>query len=537
MKVLMDILLNAAKYGGENKAQLDVYRDSEHIYTITYERLFFDAKRTASAFSEAGIKKGDYVVFQILDIIGYLYSFWACQVLGAIPVPLPVNVRKYNNSENYNKIQNVRKEISNSYILFEDFQKELYENQDNSICITTVIADLSKYPKHDLVDIFEEDVAFVQFSSGSTSAPKGVVLTHENIIENMRQISERLELEETKCCASWMPLTHDMGFVAFHLMPLKHFAHSILFAPELFVRNPMYFLNVVGQSEAEIIGLSNTMIEMILKIVKSRKPEGLNLSSLSCILNGSEPINCSSAETFVSVFGEYGLPDDCMSYCYGMAEASLVISLSKKRDNAYIRVNTDKYYHEEIEIDDNSNQIIPFVGQPLDGMDIIIIDSDEKILEDGQIGEICIKGKNVMRGYLNKDNEEFFTKTGYFKTGDKGFIFENRVAIVGRIKDIIFKNGVNFYSHDLERIICELFPEMTNKCAVVQEDGKKANMIIFYVDRTIDENAEKFKKMNVELVKRVGFMLEEMKLVKEFPRTEGGKIQRFKLVSNYEDYT
>lgn len=534
MKTLVDVLKQAADYS-ENvqRRTVEFYIDNDHIYELSYSDLYKNSGKIAGQLKKSGIKKGDYVVLQIIDMRAYLYSFWACQMIGAIPVPLPVSRRAFKNSESDNKIANVRKKLVESFLLFDNSQKSKYDVTEKNICISNYIDLLDELSEFNDIDVSEDDVSFVQFSSGSTSEPKGIVLKHKNIIENMRQISERLGLDGVQCCANWMPLTHDMGFIAFHLMPLKHFSNSILFATDLFLRNPLEFLRVAGKSKSEFIGLSNSMIEMIIKISKNKDLSRIDLSNLKHILNGSEPINCASSDMFNAIFAKCGLSSKSMCYCYGMAEASLVISLSKNEDISRMKVDEEEYYREKIVPDENSNFEIPFVGQPLDKLDVIIADNDGKALEDGQIGEICIRGKNVMESYLNMDSSQYFLDNGFFKTGDKGFIFDNKIAIIGRIKDIIFKNGVNYYSHDLERIIIQLYPEMINKVAIVQANQKKKGRIIMFVSSDIENIDEKFKKLNIELVHRVGFMVEEHIEVKEFPRTESGKIQRFKLLVQY----
>lgn len=535
-KTLVDVLKHAAdECNNIEKRFIRIFKDHKQFYEIPYSLLYERAKKLATAFSGKGIKKNDYVIFQIGDMPEYLYTFWACEFIGAIPVPLPVNIRRFEATESSKKVNNVRTLLEGSFLIYGDSNASMYGNADErNINISKLMLKIDSYDSYEKENAEEDDIAFVQFSSGSTSNPKGVVLKHKNIIKNMEQISERLPLNGVKCCANWMPLTHDMGFIAFHLMPMKHSSNAILYSTELFMRNPLDFLKCVGETKSEFIGLSNSMIDIILKLMKVKKVDNLDLSALKFILNGSEPISCKSANLFLEVFKPYGLPENSMCYCYGMAEASLVVSVMEKSDNPSLRVNERDYYQEIITLDEDSEMEIPLVGKPLLDLEVIILDHNGVIRKENEIGEICIRGKNVMDGYLNIENNDFFTADGYFRTGDKGFLSDGKIAVIRRIKDIVFKNGVNYYSHDLERIVGEIYPEMINKCAAVQVNEKgKGNRIVLFINDA--ENADaKCRHINAEMVKKVGFMFEKFIQTDNFPRTMGGKIRRFKLADQYE---
>lgn len=423
METLIDVLCQAAKKCKEgNTHTIRVFMEKGKYREITYELLYMKAGKFASALREQGVQKKDYIVFQINDISTYLYSFWACQMIGAIPVPLPVEVNKYEETEAITKIKNVSKALPNAYLLHDGMQESAYYGK-MGIAENRIIDGVSMIRKSDTYEMFSEynvnpeDVAWIQFSSGSTSTPKGVVLKHKNIIKDMEQISDRLQLEGTQNCANWMPLTHDMGFIAFHLMPLKHNSNATLFSPVLFMKDPFGFLREVSDCKAEMVGLSNSLIELYIKMGKMLRPDMLDLSSLRYILNGAEPVNCASARQFLDIYGKAGLRSDAMCFCYGMAEASLAISIARG-DVASIMADRTQFYRGKVIPVKEDGIEIALLGKVLKDLEVLILDDDGTILPDDCIGEIAIRGENVMDGYLGMDREGFFNQEGFFLTGD-----------------------------------------------------------------------------------------------------------------------
>ena len=543
MKILTDVLDGAADYSEHTEQRvLTAFVNKDKYSVIPYEHIRYVALRLASALKECGVEKGSYVIFQIIDIPRYVYSFWACQYLGAVPVPLPVMNKKGDEIESIVKLKNIYEILSHSFILCENENIELCKNivgqkEDRILHSNVLIRKANHYKPYSERNVTEEDIAMIQFSSGSTSTPKGVILRHKNIIKNMEQINERLELEGTQNCASWMPLTHDMGMIAFHLMPLKYYSNSSLFQPDLFLRNPLNFLKHVAETKAEFVGFTNSILELYLKLANPLVLKGLDLSHLRCILNGAEPINCASADKFMEVFGAYGLPKKSMCFCYGMAEASLVIAITAVNETDRVMLDTKELVYGKINCKSGELSAVPQVGRPMIDLDVVILSKDGETKKEDIIGEICIKGENVTEGYINTEGTALFTNTGYLRTGDKGFLHEGRLAVTGRIKDIIFKNGANYYSHDLERIVYSVIPELQGRCAVAQicKQGKEEKLALFLLTTEEKTILELKKKINGEMLKRLGFSFEAYVLTDEFPRTSSGKIQRFMLVKAFEE--
>lgn len=541
METLIDVLCQAAKKCKEgNTHTIRVFMEKGKYREITYELLYMKAGKFASALREQGVQKKDYIIFQINDISTYLYSFWACQMIGAIPVPLPVEVNKCEETEAISKIKNVSKILQNAYLLHDGMKESSYYGkmgiEENRIIDgASMIRESDTYMMLSEYNVDREDVAWIQFSSGSTSTPKGVVLKHKNIIKDMEQISERLQLEGTQNCANWMPLTHDMGFIAFHLMPLKHNSNATLFSPVLFMKDPFGFLKEVSECKAEMVGLSNSLIELFIKMGKMLRPDMLDLSNLRYILNGAEPVNCASARQFLEIYGQVGLRSDAMCFCYGMAEASLAISIARG-DVGSIKVDRTQFYKGKVVPVKEDGIEVALLGKVLKDLEVLILDDDGTILPDDCIGEIAIRGENVMDGYLGMDREGFFNQEGFFLTGDKGFLHDGYLAVSGRVKDIIFRNGSNYYSHDLETIVSQLYPKLLNQCAAVQMKNLKGrqSLILFVTRDIVHFDKEMQSSINKEMMRQVGFIFEQFLFIDKLPRTSSGKIQRFKLLEEYE---
>ena len=545
-RTLAECLDRAAEREPERQGYVRVAMTKDFIEEISYGLLREKALRVAEKLIESGLKKGNQAIFQIKEIKSTMFLFWGCIYAGVQPVPLTLPMIQNANNEACVKIKNVFNVLGGAKIFTDagtlNFYKELFAGEEEYVTdVDRFLEDIDDYPMIKEYSVDPSDVAFIQFSSGSTGQSKGVVLTHKNLVTNASQIVRGINADENSRVASWMPLTHDMGLIGFHLSAVYAMARHTIFDSQVFIRYPLFYLKYLSDERISFTGFPNFGIEWILKFVKKSQLEGLDFSNLKYILNGAEPINCESSAKLLELLGDNGLDERSICFSYGMAEACVAVALSGRQPIRELVIDGYDYSRNDkiTECEKGENSLsLAVIAPPLEGIEIKIIDDSENTLNHGAIGEICIKGDNVTGGYFNYDNSTVFTKDGFFKTGDIGFFYGDSLVISGRKKDIIFKNGANFYAHDIERVVGEIYPKLKGDVVAVQPNyQKKKNSIVLIVKGSFSDEAfdEMKKTINNEMLKRMGITFDDYMAIKTMPKTTSGKIQRYKLQYEYEE--
>lgn len=513
--------------------------DKEIFYS--YNEIYKKSLQVAGFLQVRGLNKGDELVFQLKDNKDFIIIFWACLLTGIVPIPLAMGVSE----EQKLKLMNVWEILNNPHLIIAraDAGKIKLSLPDEQLLFTEEMYSVDAIDK--LHNPSANDLAFVQFSSGSTGTPKGVMLTHKNLLTNVDAIHKGIHSPaEGDSFFSWMPLTHDMGLIGFHLTPLfKGWTHYIM-PTDLFIRNPVLWLKKITEHKITFTSSPNFGYRYVLKHFKADNYK-LDLSSLRIIVNGAEPISAALCEEFTEQMSQYGMGRNTIFPVYGLAEASLAVAFSDINDPV-IAFNAHRKYlgvgNKVQESVDEANAVsIVEVGKAIDNCSFKITGNNNEVLADGLIGNIHIIGGNVTAGYYNnqKATREAITKDGWLNTGDLGFVKDGRLYITGRSKDVIFINGQNFYSHDIER------------CAE-QVDGIELGKIVatgFFDERTQKEKVVLFLlykgdtaafiprllalKMHLNAV--LGFEVDEVLPVREIKKTTSGKVQRYLFAENYKN--
>jgi len=390
-------------------------------------------------------------------------------------------------------------------------------------------------------DVKSEDTAFIQFSSGSTSDPKGVVLTHKNLITTMRAIIDGSNLTTEDKFFSWMPLTHDMGMIGNHLTPVALCSDLTLMDTSVFVRRPLLWLTAASEKKSTILCSPNFGYKHFLKVFEAKGIDPIDLTNVRVIFNGAEPISIELCEQFLSAMSAYGLRSDTMFPVYGLAEASLAVSFpvpgeaikSTKLKRSSLAIG------DKVEISDEDSMTFVHVGKAVRDCAIRITDVDNNILDDHRVGKIQLQGDNVTKGYYRAEeiNRQLITGDGWLETGDLGAFIDGDLIITGRIKDIIFVNGLNLYSHDLENILHD--HEQLELGKVVATGARTKNndedeLIIYILHRgDIETFIPLVKDVNRMINEQTGAEVKYVIPVKRIPKTTSGKVQRHLLNEEY----
>ena len=520
---------------------------------VSFAELYERALGILHHLQKLGARRGDKVILFLGNNEQFIDAFWGAVLGGIVPVPIALGI----SDEHRHKFLRIARKLGKPFVYTDRKsverigafaaqagETELFTSLRARTFLVDDLDDISKAGKPQQVR--PEDTAFIQFSSGSTSEPKGVVLTHGNIIANWRGSTQIGGFNEHDVSLSWMPLTHDMGLIGFHLIMFANRVHTHLMPTELFVRRPLLWLSLAARVRASILCSPNFGYKHYLKVLGDRAVEGLDLSAVRLIFNGAEPISVELCDEFLTRLAPAQLARNSMYPVYGLAEASLAVSFPKP--GAPLRTLALNRHRMSV-----GHPVEPVAKTDRDAVELVsegtaipfcrvrIANDDDKPLPHGQIGHVHMTGDNVTRGYFENPqaNAEAFTADGWLRTGDLGLFHDGELYISGRAKEIIFVNGQNYYPHDLESIAQGAAGLELGKvvaAGVRRRDSQTEQLVIFVLHR--GEVAE-FLPVATDVARRVnekaGLEVTAVVPVKRIPKTTSGKIQRHLLEENYID--
>ncbi len=525
-------------------------KDKETV--VSYAELQKRALGLLAYFQHRGLKQGDELIIFLKNNERFIDVFWACILGGIVPVPVAVGI----SDEHRSKLFKIFNKLSNGYIYIGSENLQRLEKYSQAQEMQAEYVTLSgKAIEHDAVididvsiagqvaNVRPNDIAFIQFSSGSTSDPKGVLLTHKNIITNVNAIAIGGGYTEQDCTLSWMPLTHDMGLIGFHINMLVWNMKQCIMATDLFSRRPLLWLQKASEHKATVLCSPNFGYKHYLKSLGNKEIE-LDLSAVRLIYNGAEPISVDICEQFLLRLAAYGLKYNAMFTVYGLAEATLAVAFPKLATD-YRAIHLDRHdllMGDKVSIvnaDHPNAASFAIEGPAVKDIEIKITDKDNNTLAAEHIGDIQIKGASVTQGYyLNEEaNATALTGDGWLNTGDLGFLHNNELVVTGRTKDIIFANGQNYFPHDLESIAMQNEQLELGKVVVYgvsHPEQQKDELVIFILYRA-DINV--FPVLARDVAKLVnsqtGLQVDTVVPVKRIPKTTSGKVQRRLLADAY----
>ncbi|VAW93780.1 Polyketide synthase modules and related proteins [hydrothermal vent metagenome] len=525
-------------------------KDKETV--VSYAELQKRALGLLAYFQQRGLKQGDELIVFLKNNERFIDVFWACILGGIVPVPVAVGI----SDEHRSKLFKIFNKLSNGYIYIDSDNLQRLEKYSQAQAMQTEYAALAgKAIEHDSItdidvsiagqvaNVQPDDLAFIQFSSGSTSDPKGVLLTHKNIITNVNAIAAGGGYTEQDCTLSWMPLTHDMGLIGFHINMLVWNMKQCIMATDLFSRRPLLWMQKASEYKATILCSPNFGYKHYLKSLVNKEVE-LDLSAVRLIYNGAEPISVDICEQFLSRLKTYGLKHNTMFTVYGLAEATLAVAFPELATD-YRAIHLDRHdllMGDKVSIvNANHSDAASFAieGPAINDIEIKITDKDNNTLATEHIGDIQIKGASVTQGYyLNEEaNATALTGDGWLNTGDLGFLHNNELVVTGRTKDIIFANGQNYFPHDLESIALQHEQLELGKVVVYgvsHPEQQKDELVIFILYRA---DMNEFLALARDVAKLVnsqaGLQVDTVVPVKRIPKTTSGKVQRRLLADAY----
>jgi acyl-CoA synthetase (AMP-forming)/AMP-acid ligase II/acyl carrier protein len=513
---------------------------------ITYHQLYSDCLYVLHNLRQQGLKEGSQLVLQMQSDIAFVKIFWACILGKILPVPITFGLGDMV----VDKIEKVVDVLDDPFIVSDvpayeqrvrdafsmDFFRRFGSGVSRFINSESL---LEKIQKAEPSEAQEDDVAFLQFSSGSTSAPKGVMNTHRAIIQNVIDMSYNTYMTADEKVLGWMPLTHDMGIIFFHTMPLYLNADQYIMPPMLYMTKPHLWIELMAKYKITVSGSPNFGYAYYVNNCAGRAYAPGSLTALKFLANGAEQINPEVCYRFTDELAPYGMAKDVIRPTYGLAEAALIVTGQKNRapiDVLWVnrlQLKTGENVEFLVQGDENA---IPFVNLGIHKTtDVSIRDVNNNVLPEKCTGIIHIKGPCVTKGYYNNPEAtaKLIDAEGWLNTGDLGFLVNDELVIVGRQKEVIIHRGQNYYPNDIDNVI-ELVPWMKDRRAAsvgVYNDKIGQDEVIVFVTHSgpLADFIPGIAAVRKAAATKVGVDVSRVLPVNLLPKTTSGKIQRFRL--------
>jgi len=500
--------------------------------TQCYPKLLEEAQRIFNGLRRLGLKPGDVLLFQLEAIEDFIPAFWACQLGGLIPVPVPIAPR-------YEPSNAVVQKLLNAWKLFDKPIVLTRETLAVAIASAAKQAGVEGFTTHPIEPLrrcdpvehvhcgSSDDPVLMLLTSGSTGQPKAVIHTHRTLIARSAGTAQLNGFQQSDITLNWMPLDHVGGLVMFHVRDVYTGCQQIHAPIEAVLEDPLTWLDWIERYKATVTWAPNFAYGLINDRSEEIAQRRWDLSSMRFILNAGEAIVAKTARRFLKLLASHSLSADCMHPAWGMSETASAVTYS----NGFIRTTTsDTDRHVE-------------VGQPIPGFGMRIVDSQGQMVHEGVIGRLQVKGVCLTPGYHQNSalNAEVFTEDGWFKTGDLGFIRRAQLTITGREKDEIIINGVNFIGAEIETVVDGIdgvWTSFSAVCAARATDSDTDELVIFFCPTSNDERT--LKALLKDIRHRVGTNvgITPTYLIpldrEQIPKTSIGKIQRRLLKERFE---
>lgn len=537
---LLEVLL---LYGEQSPHKAHVYflNENEEEEIITYEQLLHSSLRVANGLRHHGLQEGETVAIMLPTEPGFFYSFFGTLLAGGVPVPIYPPFRAHM-VEAYAKTEarilrnaEVRflitfAQAENLSYLLQAFIPSLKE----VITVDALLASemlISPYHAH------SESFAFIQYTSGSTSDPKGVLLTHGNLLTNIRAYGEIVQICSEDISVSWLPLYHDMGLIGMWLGSLYHGIPLILMTPFAFLNHPERWLWAIHYHRGTLSGAPNFAYELCVRKIAPEVIEGLDLSSWRVAANGAEKIYPRTLEQFAKKFAPYGFNRGALLPVYGLAESTVSLTIPPlDRDFRIDYVDRETFEKEARAIPSQAKNTLAFVscGKAIPGHKIRIVDDQNQILVERHIGNLQFSGPSSMQGYYNNPQAtQAIYHDGWLDTGDLAYIADEELFITGRRKDLIIKAGRNLYPVEIEEWVGNILG-IRQGCVIAFgiTDQERATEQLVVVAETAEKQRTKREEIIDAIKAKISDLLDiipdDVILVspRTVPKTSSGKLQR-----------
>ena len=551
---LVDLLRQRASEQYDRRAYTFLLDDGAEEISLTYGELDRKARAIAARL-QSKVSPGQRVLLLYPPGLDYITAFFACLYAGAVAVPAYPPRRNRNMLRLESIVTDAQATAALTTTSMLDGIAARFDEASH-------LAGLQWLTSHDAgdraedswrrPDISSDALAFLQYTSGSTSAPKGVMLSHRNLLHNEQLIQKTFRQTDESVIVGWLPLYHDMGLIGNVIQPLFIGARCVLMSPMTFLQRPVRWLEAISRYRATTSGGPNFAYELCVRKISAEQRATLDLSSWRVAFNGAEPIRHETLESFASTFAPCGFRREAFYPCYGLAEATLLVSGSVDAGQPVIKkvqaraLENNSVIESPLSIDDtrsaDAGRVIAGCGSALPDVKVLIVDPEtSNVRLPDQVGEIWISSESVAHGYWNRPQETARTfdahtaDTGegpFLRTGDLGFLQDGQLFVTGRLKDLVIIRGLNYYPQDIEISVERCNPAFRPGCGAafsVEVAGEERLVVVQEVDRRSQFDMQALAADICEAVaEEHQVQVHAIALIKPgtIPKTSSGKIQR-----------
>ncbi|WP_175958492.1 MupA/Atu3671 family FMN-dependent luciferase-like monooxygenase [Burkholderia sp. BCC0405] len=552
-QTLIDLLRRASEQRGDRPlyrflttGQVDGPQE-----TLSAQALYADARAVGNSIRDMlPADASRHVIVACWSPLDFARTFFGCLAAGAVPVPAyPPPLRAV--AAGLNPIRSIIRDTSATLLIGDEASIDAILRVDPSFAAATCCrlfttrelqqrgAGLDREPHPGRA----EGTAFLQYTSGSTSEPRGCVITNRNIVTNLRMIGGALNPPPGAIGVTWLPLSHDLGLIGNFLLALyADIQELVVMTPVAFIERPVRWLQAISHFRAWGTAAPNFAFALCSRMIRKSQSDGLDLSSLQSVLCGAEPIQAATLDRFAFRFAPQGFRRDSIRPCYGLAEATLLVSLAPSRGLGVRGFDPDALAHGRLrEVDgDAARRQIVSCGQVQPAIDVAIVSPHSgETLSDGEVGEVWIAGPSIANGYLGWDdarNAAVFKvplqDKPYMRTGDLGAIVDGELYICGRVKDMIIVHGRNFDAHDLEHVAAGAHPDLRPDRIALLSDFDDGERVVLLAEVPRQAQPSDYgaivRRIRARLGREYGLMLDRVVLAPPgvIAVTSSGKLRR-----------
>jgi amino acid adenylation domain-containing protein len=548
MTSLVDILRTRANQFAERIAYTFLADGEAEEVWLTYGELDQKA-RSIAARLEMQHARGRRALLLYPPGLDYLTAFWGCLYAGVVAVPAyPPRMNR-----NLDRLQAIVADSEATFILT---TASTLARMEPLLTQTAGIERVCRLTTDDEPDdlalhwnaphIDGDSLAFLQYTSGSTATPKGVMVTHRNLLHNETLIQRAFRQTEDSIIAGWLPLYHDMGLIGNVLQTVFAGARCVLMSPVSFLQRPLRWLEAISRYRATTSGAPNFAYDLCTRKITAEERQSLDLSCWTTAFNGSEPVRAATLERFAETFKDCSFRSSAFYPCYGLAEATLFVSGNFNPDFPVVKSFAAKALEHdrviEAQLNDGETRRLVSCGKRSDDQEIAIVDPETCVPNTNEkVGEIWIAGESVTSGYWKRPEETRLTfgariagneDTSFLRTGDLGFIHDGELFITGRLKDLIILRGRNLYPQDIEKTVQESFVGLrpgSGAAFSIDVNGEERLIVVQEAERsTVLDHEEALNTIRRSVAEEHEAQPYAIVLVKagSVPKTSSGKVQR-----------
>jgi len=492
----------------------------------------------ASGLQQMGVSARDLVVLAHTQNLESIYAFWGALLIGAIPSMFPTLTEKLDRDIYMNSMSELV-DISDvrAILTTDEFALELSQRVNCPVYGSQALLD-SVSDTYQPYTPDADEVAFLQHSSGTTGLQKGVALSHTAVLNQLASYSDALELNESDVIVSWLPLYHDMGLIAGFLMPLIQGVPLVLMSPFDWVKSPAKLLRAISDYQGTLSWLPNFAYNHMARRIRKRDAEGISLASMRAFINCSEPVHQSSHQLFFDKYNHLGLKAEQLTVSYAMAENTFAVTQTPIGTAPIVDVISQAELEQNLQAvptsdDDPHARTLVSCGKPITNTQVKAIDGDGNTLGNRQVGELMVKSDCMLTEYHKRDDLNPFDAEGWYKTGDRGYLVDDEVFVIGRSKDLIINAGKNVYPQDLESIVNGVSGVHPGRAVVfgVYDDKEGTELIAVVAEVDTEDEAQRksiFLDIKQTVATQTTVTVNYVHLVEEkwLIKTSSGKIAR-----------